>query len=318
MGFGRAQDAVVTSRSNARVKQLRAAFAGQARLSGGLVAVEGDNLLGEALRSGMVLKTVFVSDGRTLPSMVPRGVEVMWLTEEVFASVVETRAPQGVAALLVPPVHRLEDVGASAERSQGQATAETEAGPPTTWKDDRSHRGESLAPLLLVAGGLQDPGNLGTLVRSAEAFGASGVLTTPGTVSAWNQKALRASAGSIFRVPVVGVDVAELAALKAGGVRLLAAVAEDYADTIEAQNVDFSGACAVMIGNEGAGLSEELLDLADVRVTIPCPGRVESLNAAIAGSLLLYEASRQRANNPTHRDKAAMDGAPDASGRGAR
>src|SRR5271168_3419359 len=110
MGFGGTQDAVVTSRSNARVKQLRAAFAGQARLSGGLVAVEGDNLLGEALRSGMVLKTVFVSAGRELPRMVPRGVEVVWLAEEVFASVMETRAPQGVAALLVPPVHRLEDV----------------------------------------------------------------------------------------------------------------------------------------------------------------------------------------------------------------
>jgi RNA methyltransferase, TrmH family len=284
MGFGRTQDAVVTSRSNARVKQLRAAFAGQARLSGGLVAVEGDNLLGEALRSGMVLKTVFVSDGRTLPSMVPHGVEVMWLTEEVFASVMETRAPQGVAALLVPPVHALEDVVV---------------------------RTKETAPLILVAGGLQDPGNLGTLVRSAEAFGASGVLTTPGTVGAWNQKALRASAGSIFRVPVVGVDVAALAALKRGGVRLLAAVAEDYADTVEAQNVDFAGACAVMIGNEGAGLSAELLELADVRVTIPCPGRVESLNAAIAGSLLLYEASRQRGNIPTHRDGAAMDGAPD-------
>src|SRR5271154_2305932 len=109
MGFG-TQNEVVTSRSNARVKQLRAAFAGQARLSGGLVAVEGDNLLGEALRSGMVLKTVFVSSGRELPRLVPRGVGVMWLAEEVFASLVETRAPQGVAALLVPPVHRLEDV----------------------------------------------------------------------------------------------------------------------------------------------------------------------------------------------------------------
>jgi TrmH family RNA methyltransferase len=178
MGFGIQDGLVVTSRSNARVKQLRAAFAGQAGLSGGLVAVEGDNLLGEALRSGMVLKTVFVSEGRELPRSVPRGVEVLWLAEEVFASAVETRSPQGIAALLVPPVHRLEDVVGELD---------------------------SVGALILVAAGLQDPGNLGTLVRSAEAFGASGVLTTPGTVSGWNQKALRASAGSIFRVPVVGV-----------------------------------------------------------------------------------------------------------------
>jgi TrmH family RNA methyltransferase len=312
----------VTSRSNARVKQLRAAFAGQARLSGGLVAVEGDNLLSEALRSGMVLKTVFVSDGRTLPSMVPHGVEVMWLTEEVFASVMETRAPQGVAALLVPPVHRLEDVvGADGflpeERKAVSLSLDT---PPC--RDEAAprmgHPDSCGTPLMLVAGGLQDPGNLGTLVRSAEAFGASGVLTTPGTVSGWNQKALRASAGSIFRVPVVSAGLEELAALKALGVRLLAAVAEDYADTVAAQNVDFTGACAVMIGNEGAGLSEELLELADVRVTIPCPGRVESLNAAVAGSLLLYEASRQRSKTPTHRDGAAMHGAPGVSGQVAR
>jgi TrmH family RNA methyltransferase len=118
-------------------------------------------------------------------------------------------------------------------------------------------------------------------------------------VSAWNQKALRASAGSIFRVPVVGVESAELAALRAGGMRLLAAVAAGDGETVEAQKVDFAGACAVMIGNEGAGLSEELRELADVRVTISCPGRVESLNAAIAGSLLLYEASRQRGDATT-------------------
>jgi RNA methyltransferase, TrmH family len=269
MGFGGTQDGIVTSRSNARVKQLRAAFAGQARLSGGMVAVEGDNLLTEALRSGMVLKTVFVSEGRELPPRLPRHVEVMWLAEEVFASAVETRAPQGVAALLVPPVHRLDDVMERAE------------------------------PLILVAAGLQDPGNLGTLVRSAEAFGAAGVLTTPGTVSAWNQKALRASAGSIFRVPVVGVGVEELKQLQNRGVRLMAAVPEDFDATIEAQTADFAGACALLIGNEGAGLSEEMLALGDVRVTIPCPGHVESLNAAIAGSLLLYEASAQRSGRRT-------------------
>lgn len=260
MGFAESVG-VVTSRSNARVKQLRAAFAGQARLSGGLVAIEGEKLLGEAIRSGIVLKTVFVSEHMELPRLVPRSVEVVWLSEDVFASVVETQSPQGIAALLVPPLRVLEDV------LDG-------------------------TPLILVAAGLQDPGNLGTLVRSAEAFGATGVLTTAGTVSAWNQKAIRASAGSVFRVPVVGVGVEDLVALKTRGVYLMAAVAED---AVEAQDADFVRPTAILIGNEGAGLSEDLLEMADVRVTIPCPGRVESLNAAVAGSLLLYEASRQRA-----------------------
>ena len=256
---------VITSRANARVKQLRAAFAGQARLSGGLVAIEGDHLLEEALRSGMVFKTVFVAESRTIPRIVPRGVEVLVLSDEVFSSVVETQSPQGVAALLVPPVPKLVDV-----------------------------LGGKGAPLILVAAGLQDPGNLGTLVRSAEAFGATGVLTTPGTVSAWNQKALRASVGSIFRMPVVTSNLEEIAGLKAKGIRLLAAVGADEYGVKSAQDLDLVGGCALMIGNEGAGLSEDWMAVADARVTIPCPGPVESLNAAIAGCLLLYEASRQR------------------------
>ena len=257
---------VISSRANARVKQLRAAFPGHARLSGGMVAIEGDHLLEEALRSGMVLKSVFVSERREVPKIVPRGVEVMRLTEEVFGSVVETQSPQGVAALLVPPVSVLDDVMGS---------------------------GES-APLILIAVGLQDPGNLGTLVRSAEAFGATGVLTTPGTVSAWNQKALRSSVGSVFRVPVVAVTASDIGELKRRGVRLIAAVGSDGADVIAAQEMDFTGACAVMIGNEGAGLGAEWISMCEARVMIPCPGAVESLNAAVAGSLLLYEASRQR------------------------
>jgi TrmH family RNA methyltransferase len=175
---------VISSRTNARVKQLRGAFQGHARLSGGMVAIEGDHLLEEALRSGMVLKTVFVSERREVPKVVPRGVEMLRLTEEVFQSVVETQSPQGVAALMVPPVFGLEDV-----------------------------LGSGGSAMILVAVGLQDPGNLGTLVRSAEAFGATGVLTTPGTVSDWNQKALRASVGSVFRVPVVGVTASEVEGL---------------------------------------------------------------------------------------------------------
>jgi TrmH family RNA methyltransferase len=258
---------VISSRTNARVKQLRAAFLGHARLSGGLIAIEGDHLLEEALRSGMVLKTVFISERREMPKILPRGVEVMRLTDEVFGSVVETQSPQGVAALLVPPVWVM---------------------------DDGMGSGES-APLILIAVGLQDPGNLGTLVRSAEAFGATGVLTTPGTVSAWNQKALRASVGSVFRVPVVAATASDIEGLKHRGVRLIAAVGSHDAGVVKAQEMDFTTGCAVMVGNEGSGLAAEWMERCDARVTIPCPGAVESLNAAVAGSLLLYEASRQRA-----------------------
>ena len=271
---------LVTSRANPRVKQLRAAFGGNAKLSGGLVAIEGEHLLQEALRSGLVFKTIFLSERRDAPEWIPGNVERMELSEEVFASAVDTRSPQGVAALLVPPVW-----------SMGDACPLSTAG--------------GKAPLLLIAAGVQDPGNLGTLIRSAEAFGATGVLTTAGTVDEWNQKALRASAGSVFRVPVVEAGAAELMALKARGVRMFAAVAAESESNsiaagaggvaVSAADADLAGACALMIGNEGAGLGAELLSLADARVSIPMPGRVESLNAAVAGSLLLYEAARQRA-----------------------
>ena len=259
---------LVTSRANPRVKQLRAAFAGHARLSGGLVAIEGENLLREALRCGLPLKTIFLSERIDPPTWLPRGVELLTLPQDVFESAVDTQHPQGIAALLVPPTWGLESVF-------------------TVRSSDNN------AALLLIAAGLQDPGNLGTLIRSAEAFGATAVLTTPGTVSEWNQKALRASAGSVFRVPVVGITVVQLIDLKSRGVRLLATVADDPTALPVAQ-AELHQPCALMIGNEGVGLSAELLALADARFTIPMPGRVESLNAAVAGSLLLYEASRQR------------------------
>ena len=251
---------VVTSRANARVKQLRAAFAGQARLASGLIAIEGEHLLEEALRSGQALKTVFVSERREVPAFVPEIVEVVRLAEDVFASCVETQSPQGVAALLVPPVGSVEAMLVG-------------------------------TPLILIAVGLQDPGNLGTLVRSAEAFGATGVLTTPGTVSVWNGKAVRASAGSVFRVPVAAATPEAMERLEQAGVRLFAAMKEEATAVDE---VDLREGCAFLVGNEGAGLSEGWVAMADERVTIPCPGWVESLNAAVAGSLLLYEASRQR------------------------
>jgi TrmH family RNA methyltransferase len=263
---------LVTSRANPRVKQLRAAFAGHARLSGGLVAIEGENLLREALRCGLPLKTIFLSERIEPPTWLPRGVELLTLPQDVFASAVDTQHPQGIAALLVPPTWDLESVF------------------PAGGSDNH-------VPLLMIAVGLQDPGNLGTLIRSAEAFGATAVLTTPGTVSEWNQKALRASAGSVFRVPVVAIAVDQLVALKSRGLRLLATVADDPLNpsALPVAQADLHQPCALMIGNEGAGLSAEFLALADARITIPMPGRVESLNAAVAGSLLLYEASRQRA-----------------------
>jgi TrmH family RNA methyltransferase len=145
---------------------------------------------------------------------------------------------------------------------------------------------------VIVLAGLQDPGNLGTILRSAEAFGAAGIVSLPGTVSPWNQKAMRASAGSVFRLPVVQAGVEEcFAHLREAGIKVLTGVARGG---LPADLVDFSAAVALLIGNEGNGVPEEIGARADEAITIPCPGPVESLNASVASSVLLYEASRQR------------------------
>ncbi len=271
---------IITSRQNSRAKQLRAAFSSSAGgRQGRLVAIEGEHLLLEALRSGLEVTTVFAQQGReSLLGRLPAGeFEIVLLSEEVFRSSVATESPQGIAALVRPATFDREDLLHGGGRDE----------PPVRMA------------LILVAAGVQDPGNLGTLVRSAEAFGATGVLALPGTVSAWNQKALRSSAGSTFRLPVVAGDVGDLLWLRSNRVRLLAATM----DGVSVAETDLKGGVAVLIGNEGAGLPQELLEMADARIAIPCPGPVESLNAAVAGSLLLYEAARQRsaAEEGTHR-----------------
>jgi TrmH family RNA methyltransferase len=243
--------ALITSPQNARVKELRAAFA--LRDKDERIAVEGDHLVHEALRSNVTNPLLFVREGYA--NNIPTNIETLHLTADVFDRSVATETPQGIALLFHPPT-------------------------PPLKKDPA---------LILIAAGLQDPGNLGTLIRSAEAFGATQLITTAGTVSPWNQKAIRSSAGSVFRLPMqLGQTPQQLAALK---IKIFAAVA-DAATSFTAANL--SEPCALLIGNEGAGLSADLLALATEKITIPTPGAVESLNAAIAGSLLLYEASRQR------------------------
>jgi RNA methyltransferase, TrmH family len=167
---------IVQSRQNRRVKELRAGFSPGSRSETGRVGVEGEHLLAEALRSGIRVATVFIRSGAEalLDRLgLPSDTEIIELPPDVFASAVTTESPQGIAALVEPKTFTLEDM------------IRTEAS------------------LIVVAAGLQDPGNLGTLIRSAEAFGATGVVTLPGTVSLWNSKALRASSGSAFRLPVV-------------------------------------------------------------------------------------------------------------------
>jgi TrmH family RNA methyltransferase len=261
---------IVQSKQNARLKELRRALANPLREGRGLVGIEGPNLLEEALRASLRIDCVFAAQGAEglLEKMaLPPETEILLMPRELLSSALTTETPQPVAALVEPP--------------------------DWTWAHLLAAPGTS-APLLLVLAELQDPGNLGTIPRSAEAFGADGAICLPGTVSAWNPKAVRASAGSVFRLPLLAASEAELLIhLRKANVRLWTTTVHEAQP---ADLVDLSGPVALLIGNEGNGVPGDLASKADGALTIPCPGPVESLNAAVAASVLLYEASRQRSD----------------------
>ena len=252
----------ITSRTNARVKSLRASFSGKASKPGELVGIEGENLIGEAFKAGLHFDTLYYREDSVdmLEWPAPESLRPdHWavLSKDVFDSAVDTASPQGIAATVaIPQIELGEEPG-----------------------------------MVLVLEDLQDPGNLGTLVRSAEAFLVRQVFVTTGTVNPWNPKAIRASAGSVFRMPIVRGSLRELKGWsEAFGVRLAAAVARTK-DATPVMHARLLAPCGLMIGNEGAGLSAEALAMADEKVNIPCA--VESLNAATAGTTMMYEAFRQ-------------------------
>lgn len=263
---------IVQSKQNARVKDLRTALQRPGKGSSARadsVAIEGIHLLEEVILSGVAIETVFVAQGHEslLDELgLPDSADVLALPADLLASAVTTEAPQPVAALVRP-------------RDWG-------------WDDLIGKEKKQERQLILVLAGIQDPGNLGTILRSAEAFAATGVVCLPGTVSRWNPKALRASAGSAFRMPLVAASSGEcFAEFKRAEISTLAAMPHEARPLGEH---DLAGPVALFLGSEGTGLPDDIAARCDARITIPCPGPVESLNAAVAGSILLYEAARQR------------------------
>jgi len=262
----------IEGRHNALVKELRQAFAHAERTEDGTCAIEGLRIVEEATRSGLRFRAVFFKESaqnlaeRLLPQ-IGANVDTLLLPDKLFDDAVPSETPQGVAALVRLKEFSLSDI---LERLQ-------------------------VGPVMVLAG-LQDPGNLGTILRSAEAFGSAGVVLGEGTVSPFNSKVIRASAGSMFRLPVVLAKAAggleEISAkLQAESVRLIATSSHKGTPLDQA---NLTGPSAVFIGNEGSGLPRAVLAHADELISIPHMPQVESLNAGVAGSIVLYEAARQR------------------------
>jgi TrmH family RNA methyltransferase len=252
----------------------------------GAVGVEGVRLVEEALRSGSSVEAVLFSESGErhqdrLAPLISRpevAFPTLHTTDRLFEGLADTEHPQGVAALVQPRSATLDEL----LRSSASACS----------------------PLLVVLAGVQDPGNVGTILRTAAAFGATGAVTAAsgqsGTASPFSPKALRASAGAAFHLPILpGMSLAILLTqLKIANVRTLASSVREPHEgeprVLSPWEVDWCEPVALLVGNEGAGLPEEVEQSADARIRIPMASGIESLNAAAAAAVLFYEAARQR------------------------
>jgi TrmH family RNA methyltransferase len=296
--------AILTSRDNRWLKEFRMALRGGLPTESGFVGVEGVRLVEEALRSACPIHAVLFSESgerhhERLAPLIDRpeiAFPVLRTSDRLFEGLADTEHPQGVAALVQPRVATFDDLVRS--------------------------RVDACAPLLVVLAGVQDPGNVGTILRTAAAFGATGAVTSAsgqsGTANPFSPKALRASAGAALHLPILaGMSLPILLSqLKVAGVRTLAtSVHEAVSRSTDAQEVghradaqrkkadqpllapwevDWCQPVALLVGNEGAGLPEEVERSADARIRIPMSSGIESLNAAAAAAVLFYEAARQR------------------------
>jgi TrmH family RNA methyltransferase len=258
----------ISSRTNPLVTRFREAARG--RGSRGVILLDGEHLVQEALDSAITLETVAMAerivdlhaDG-LVDRLVRAGVEVVRVPTAVMAAMSPVREPSGIVALATARQATLDEVVATT------------------------------APLIVVLNGIQDAGNVGAIIRAADGCGATGVIAIEGTADPFGWKALRGAMGSTFRLPVaVRQPAAEtIAFLKRHAVALVATVPRQGTPLPDAR---LRGPVAILLGGEGAGLPDDLVAAADVRVSIPMRPPVESFNVAITAALILYEAAKQR------------------------
>lgn len=257
---------MITSTANPQVKNIiNLLKKSKDRKAQGLFVVEGKRMFLETPRDR--LAGVYVSEsferenGRLLEGC---GFEVV--SDEVFSYMSDTKTPQGIMGLVRMQEH---SVGEMLEGKE--------------------------APLILILENIQDPGNLGTMVRTAEGAGVDGIIMTSGTVDIYNPKVIRSTMGAMYRMKYCYTDdiSGTFSLLRLRNVATYAAYLDGGVDYLEP---DYRRGTAFIIGNEGNGLTRETAFLADSRIIIPMKGQLESLNAAVSGAVLMYEAARQRRN----------------------
>jgi TrmH family RNA methyltransferase len=262
----------ITSRQNAVVKRFRA-LARTAPTAAGEILLDGAHLIHEALGAHVAVDVAVFAQPQLDRSpalselsrrVTATGGRVVVASEHVFSAMAPVRQPSGVVAIA---------------RAKPVALATAFQGP---------------TPLVLIVAGVQDPGNVGAIIRSAAALGATAVVATEGSANPFGWKALRGAMGATFRISVVAAASLDdvMAAARSFGVSLVAAVPRGGTPLPDARLAD---GCALVVGGEGGGLPEAVIAAARAQITIPMRGQIESLNVAIAAAVVLYEASRQRA-----------------------
>jgi TrmH family RNA methyltransferase len=265
------QETVITSVQNPRVKAWTQLLEKKGRDKLGQFVIEGVHLVQEAIASSTPIETIVYAEERAhvLPAELleqarTAGIECVAVSDPVLAKCTDTQTPQAIFAVL------------SKLAWEPQQLLTTGAGPS----------------LVVVIDGIQDPGNLGTIIRSADAVGATGVLLGRGTVDLYNPKTVRSTMGSLFHLPIAQGDLLEtLPQASAQGISIVTTSLQGSTSCYE---FDFSQDVWFVIGNEGQGVSASVAELATQHILIPMRGQAESLNAAMAATVVLFEAMRQR------------------------
>lgn len=249
----------ITSRSNPLVTRLRKLNSKRScRREEGVFCAEGPKLLAEALKWGADLETVICAEGVELPAL-PENTRVVEVPGNLLSAMADTETPQGIVF--------------------------------TCWGTSMTLPEKLEGKRYLVLDGVQDPGNVGTIWRTADAFGADGLILCGGCADPWSPKTVRATMGAVFRLPVYEASLEETAEkLEKAGILLYATALRE--DTVDVREVPLSKA-AVIIGSEGRGVSDLALELCQKTVKIPMTERCESLNAAVAASVVLWEMARK-------------------------
>lgn len=259
----------LTGSQNPLVKEIRALKNKSGREEKGHFFIEGVRFVTEALNEKLTIRYLMVSEtfstdaaSTQLLQSISDGVDCYILPDSLFASISDTQNPQGILAVL-------------------------------DLKREQLKHADLNGGLLVLLDDIKDPGNMGTIIRTADAAGCEGVVVPAGCVDIYNPKVLRSTMGSIFHIPVYHCEdiAAAINIVREKGFKICASHLEGAASIYEA---DLTGSLALVIGSEAEGVGEETVKAADMLLRIPMPGRAESLNASVAAGIMIFEAARQR------------------------